>query len=139
MKKTILSLLTFFAATAVWADTALFVHPKTGGVLEIAFSEKPVVTYSDGNLIITAAEASVTYPLSNMDKFTFGEVDDQVTRITAPVNTAPQPTYIYSLDGKLMRTLQPSEDGTTPASLDGLTPGTYVIKNGKTSYKVLKR
>ena len=50
MKKTILSLLTLFAATAVWADTALFVHPKTGGVLEIAFSEKPVVTYSDGNL-----------------------------------------------------------------------------------------
>ena len=135
----ILSLLTLFAATAMWADTALFVHPKTGGVLEIAFSEKPVVTYSEGNLIITAAEASVTYPLSNMDKFTFGEVDDQVTRITAPVDMAPQPTYIYSIDGKLMRTLKPSEDGTTSASLEGLPAGTYVIKNGKTSYKVLKK
>ena len=139
MKKTILSLLTLFAATAVWADTALFVHPKTGGVLEIAFSEKPVVTYSDGNLIITAAEASVTYPLSNMDKFTFGEVDDQVTRITAPVNTAPQPTYIYSLDGKLMRTYQPGENRATSASVEGLPAGTYVVKNGKTSYKVLKK
>ncbi|MBO7137302.1 MAG: T9SS type A sorting domain-containing protein, partial [Bacteroidaceae bacterium] len=100
---------------------------------------KPVVTYSEGYLIISVPEASVSYPLSNLQKFTFGDVDDQVTRIVAPVNTAPQPTYIYSLDGKLMRTLQPSEDGTTSASLEGLPSGTYVVKNGKTSYKVLKR
>ena len=139
MKKLILSLLTLFAATASWADTALFVHQKSGGVVEYAFSEKPVVTYSEGYLVISAAEASVSYPLSNMDKFTFGEVDDQVTRIVAPVDVAPQPTHIYSIDGKLMRTLQPSDNGTTSASLEGLPAGTYVVKNGKTSYKVLKR
>ena len=139
MKKLLLSLLTLVAATTTWADTALFVHPKTGGVLEIAFSEKPVVTYQGGNLVITSGQASVSYPLSNMDKFTFGEVDDQVTRIVAPVNVAPQPTYIYTIDGKLVRTLKPSDDGSTSASLEGLSAGTYVIKNGKTSYKVLKR
>ena len=139
MKKLFFSLLTLFAATVSWADSALFVHQKSGGVVEYAFSEKPVVTYSEGYLIISVPEASVSYPLSNLQKFTFGDVDDQVTRIVAPVNTAPQPTYIYSLDGKLMRTLQPSEDGTTSASLEGLPSGTYVVKNGKTSYKVLKR
>jgi hypothetical protein len=139
MKKLFFSLLTLFAATVSWADSALFVHQKSGGVVEYAFSEKPVVTYSEGYLVISVPEASVSYPLSNLQKFTFGDVDDQVTRIVAPVNTAPQPTYIYSLDGKLMRTLQPSEDGTTSASLEGLPSGTYVVKNGKTSYKVLKR
>ena len=72
MKRLILSMLTLFATSAMWADSALFVHPKTGGVLEIAFSEKPVVTYSDGNLVISVTGASVSYPLSNMDKFTFG-------------------------------------------------------------------
>ena len=139
MKKLFFSLLTLFAAIVSWADSALFVHQKSGGVVEYAFSEKPVVTYSEGYLVISVPEASVSYPLSNLQKFTFGDVDDQVTRIVAPVNTAPQPTYIYSLDGKLMRTLQPSEDGTTSASLEGLPSGTYVVKNGKTSYKVLKR
>ena len=139
MKKLIFSLLSIFTATAAWADTALFVHQKSGAVLEIGFSEKPVVTYEDGNLVITASEASVSYPLSNMQKFTFGEVDDQVTRITAPVNVAPQPTQIYSIDGKLMRTYQPDADRTTSTSLEGLPAGTYVIKNGQTSYKVLKR
>ena len=139
MKKLIFSLLSLFAATAMQADTALFVHQKSGGVVEYAFSEKPVVTYKDGNLVISAAEASVMYPLSDMQKFTFGEVDDQVTRIVAPVDMAPQPTQIYSIDGKLMRTYQPGENGATSASLEGLTSGTYIIKNGKTSYKVLKK
>ncbi len=140
MKKVIFSLLTLIAATAAWADTALIVHQKSGGIVQYAFSEKPVVTYNDGYLVISAAEASVSYPLSDMQKFTFGEAEeDQITRITAPVNVAAQPTYIYSIDGKLMRTLKPSDDGTTSASLEGLPAGTYVVKNGKTTYKVLKK
>ena len=139
MKKLILSLLTILTCSAMWAETALFVHEKSGGVLQISFSEKPVVTYNEGNLVITASNASVMYPLSNMQKFTFGEVDELVTTITAPVNVAPQPTYIYSIDGKLMRTYKPGENGRTSTSLDGLGAGTYIIKNGTTSYKMLKR
>lgn len=139
MKKLIFSLFTLFAATAAWADTSLFVHAKTGDVLEIAFSEKPVVTYSEGYVVISASEATVSYPLSNLDKFTFGETSENITRITAPVDMAPQPTFIYSIDGKLMRTYKPNEDGTTSTSLEGLPTGTYVIKNGKVSYKMLKR
>lgn len=139
MKKLILSLLTLFAATTSWADSALFLHQKSGGVVEFAFSEKPVVTYNGSALVISVPDASVTYPLADVQKFTFGEVDENVTRITAPVNEKPQPTYIYSIDGKLMRTLKPGEDGKTSASVDGLPAGTYVIKNGKTSYKILKK
>jgi len=139
MKRLVLSLLTLFAAATSWADSALFVHQRNGGVVEFAFSERPVVTYSEGNLIISAANASVTYPLENMQKFTFGEVDDDVTRIAAPANEKPQPTYIYSVDGKLMRTLKPGEGGKTSASVEGLPAGTYIVKNGKTSYKIQKK
>ena len=139
MKKLIFSLLTLFAATASWAETALIVHQKSGGTVEYSFSEKPVVTYSEGYVVISGEGASVMYPISDMQKFTFGEVSENVTRITAPANEAPQPTRIYSVDGKLMRTFQPGENGATSASLDGLMSGTYIIKNGKTSYKVLKR
>ena len=139
MKKLILFMLTLLAANVSWADTALFVHQKSGGVVEYAFSEKPVVTYSEGYLVITAGYSSVCYPLSNMEKFTFGEVDDQVTRIVAPANVAPQPTFIYSISGVLVRTFQPDNNGSTSASLEGLPAGTYVVKNGKTSYKVMKR
>ena len=139
MKKVIFLLLTLFAATASWAETALIVHQKSGGTVEYSFSEKPVVTYNEGYLVISGMWASVMYPLENLQKFTFGEVTDQVTRITAPANTAPQTTYIYNVSGMLMRTLEPSDNGSTSASLEGLPTGTYIIKNGKTTYKVLKK
>ena len=73
-----------------------FAFKKSGGTVEIAFGEKPVVTYS---LLI----------------------------------------IIYNVGGVLMRTLQPSEDGSTSASLDGLPAGTHIIKNGTTSYKTIKK
>ncbi len=139
MKNLFLTVLLLLAANASWAETALFVHQKGGGVVEFAFSEKPVVTYSEGHLIISVENASVSYPLSNMDKFTFGELDDDVTRIVAPASAAPQPTFIYNIEGKLVRSYQPSDSRATSASVEGLPAGTYVIKNGNTSYKVLKK
>ena len=138
MKRFSFLFLMLMAFVSSQAETALIVHQKSGGTVEYAFSEKPVVTYKDGYLVISAAEASVEYPLSNMQKFTFGEVSDHVTRITTLTGMAPEPTFIYNVGGILMRTLQPSEDGNTPASLDGLAAGTYIIKNGKTSYKITK-
>ncbi len=138
MKKFTLSLLALFVATAMQAETALFVHQKAGDVIEISFAEKPVVTYQDGYVVVSAAEASVMCPLAGLQKFTFGEVDENVTRVVAPETAIPQPTMIYSIDGKLVRTYQPGEGRATSASLDGLPAGTYVIKNGKTSFKMLK-
>ena len=142
MKRLLLSLLAIVAAvTAPRAQTALIVHQKSGGTVEFAFSEKPVVTYSDSYLVISVQDglASVSYPLSDMQKFTFGELSSEYTRIIAPKEVAPQPTYIYSIGGMLMRTLQPNEDGSTPANVDGLPAGTYIIKNVNTSYKITKK
>lgn len=143
MKRLLLLLLTFVAATALWAKTALIVHQKSGGTVEFAFIEKPVVTYSNGNLVISVvdgfASASISYPLSDVKKFTFGELSENYTRIIAPAEVAPQPTYIYNISGILVRTLQPTDDKSTPATLDGLPTGTYIIKNGKTTYKTIKR
>ena len=141
MKRLLLSLLMLTAAFISRAQTALIVHQKSGGTVEFAFSEKPVVTYSDGYLVISVQDglASVSYPLSDMQKFTFGELSSEYTRIIAPKEVAPQPTYIYSIGGMLMRTLQPNEDGSTPANVDGLPAGTYIIKNGNTSYKITKK
>ncbi len=140
MKRLLLLLLaTVAAAAAPRADTALIVHQKSGGTVEFAFSEKPVVTYADGYLVISAVDALTYYPLGNVQKFTFDELSDQWTRIVAPAQQKPQPTYIYNVGGMLLRTLEPGDDGSTPASLDGLPAGTYIIKNGNTSYKTIKK
>ena len=132
-------LLATVAVAAHGAETALIVHQKSGGTVEFAFSEKPDVTYADGCLVVSVQGASVEYPLSDMQKFTFGEVSDQYTRIVAPAQQKPQPTCIYNVGGVLLRTLEPNSDDTTPASLDGLPAGTYIIKNGTTTYKTIKK
>lgn len=141
MKRLLFSLLAFVAAQAPRADTALIVHQKSGGTVEFAFREKPVVTYSDDYLVISVqdGQATVSYPLGNLQKFTFGETSDSYTRIVPPKEVAPQPTYIYNVGGVLLRTIRPSADGSTSASLDGLPAGTYIIKNGTTNYKTIKK
>lgn len=140
MNRFLLLLLTFaVAATASRAETAVVVHQKSGGTVEYAFSEEPVVSYADGCLVISSVDALVYYPLNNVQKFTFAELSDHWTRIVAPAEQKPLPTYIYNLGGVLLRTLEPNGDGSTSASLDGLPAGTYIIKNGKTSYKTIIR
>jgi len=140
MKRFLLLLLLIEASHASsWADTALVVHRKSGETIEFAFSEEPVVTYADGFLVVSEGKASVLYPLTDIQKFTFGEVTDHVTRITSPADALPHPTYIYNVGGMLLRTFSPSDDRSTSASLDGLPAGTYIIKNGTTSYKIIKK
>ncbi len=114
MKKLFFLFLMLSAVVTSHAETALIVHQKSGGTVEYSFAEKPVVTYKDGYLVISAQEASVMYPMKNMHKFTFGEVSDMVTRITPPKDVKPQPTYIYNISGILVHTLQPSEDSRHP-------------------------
>lgn len=141
MKKLFFLFLIFSAVVTSYAETVLIVHQKSGGTVEFAFCEKPVVTYSDGYLVITVLDesASVSYPLFDMQKFTFGELSSNYTRIVAPKDDVPQPTYIYNIGGILMRTLQPTKDGSTPANVDDLPAGTYIIKNGNTNYKIIKK
>ena len=138
-------MLTAFSASR--ADVSLVVHRKSGGLVEYAFREQPIVTYEGDYLIISsgrtdlegAGEASVWYPLDDVRKLTIEEATENVTRVTAPKNEKAHPTQIFTLDGKLVRTLQPAADGTTSASLDGLPAGTYVIKNGSLTYKAAKK
>ena len=139
MKRLIFLFLMILEVMASYAGTALIVHQKSGGIVEYAFAEKPVVTYEDGYLVITAQDVSVLYPMKNMHKFTFGELSENWTRITPPKEVEPQPTFIYNISGMLVRTFQPGEDGTTPASIEGLPTGTYIIKNGTTTYKINKK
>ena len=147
MKKTLFFLLVLSAFSTSRADFSLVVHRKSGGQVEYAFREQPIVTYEGDYLIISSGlidlegtgGASVWFPLDDVRKLTIGETTENATRITAPKNEKAHPTLIYTLDGKLVRTLQPSDDGTTPASLDGLPAGTYVIKNGSLTYKAAKK
>ena len=134
-KKLILVLALICAMSQAFAQSTLNVHQKSGGTISYAFSEKPVVSYSGNSLVLTTAKVNVEYPLSNLDKLTFedGEANaiDQMS-MEAPADAV---THIYNISGVLVKSVEASK----PISTDDLTPGVYVITNGKTTYKIIKK
>lgn len=117
------------------AQSTLNVHQKSGGTVSYAFSEKPVVTYSGDNLVLKTAKVEVEYPLSNLEKLTFEDgAPDAIDSVTmdAPSENV---THIFNMGGVLVK----SVDASLSLSTDDLKPGVYVVKNGKSTYKIIKK
>jgi len=123
------------AATCM-AQNTLNIHEKTGGVVNYAFSEKPVVTYVDNNLHVATDQESIDYPLSSLDKLTFD--DEHATAIgELCVKEKNAEICVYRLDGTLAKRV--SGEGEAKVCTSDLPAGTYIIKHGKVTTKLIKR
>ena len=70
----LLFLLGLLLPVSLLADSnTLFVWTKSGEKVAYLLSDRPVVSYSGSDLLLTTDEVSVAYPLSDLHKFTFGE------------------------------------------------------------------
>ncbi len=140
MRRTFTSLLTILvlAIGAAYGQNSLNVILKDGGAMTYSFQEKPVVTYTQDGVHLTTTRVEVDFPFQNLEKFTF---DDDTADALCEVRSLNDPanTGIYTIDGKLLRTIKAREEGSTSFSLDDLPRGIYVIKNGNTTHKISKR
>lgn len=139
MKKKIL--LTIFGllwgGAACFAQSVLNIHQKDGTVVSYGFSEKPVVTYTEAGVHLSTAKVEVDYPFASLEKFTFTDgAADGIEQLSA-VGTSDD-IRVYDMRGVLLRTIKQSE-GTAAFSTHDLPRGIYIIKNGKTTYKITKR
>ena len=74
MRQIILTFIIVCVGIIIHADTtqnALTVLAKDGTKVSYALSERPKVTFSGDDLIITSGDNEVRYPLSQMSRFTF--------------------------------------------------------------------
>ena len=46
------------------AQNTIAIYQKDGKVAKFAFTEKPVITYADNNLVLTTSQTSVQYPIA---------------------------------------------------------------------------
>lgn len=138
MKRNILlALASLFLGTAsAFAQNTLNIHQKTGGVVSYSFCEKPVVTCTDDGIHLVTNSVEVDYPLSNLDKFTFEDNTSPSGIIRTEGGSSN--VQIYSVGGTLVKTVKANE-GTTTFTTDDLPAGIYVIKNGKLTYKIVKK
>lgn len=136
-RKNLLALASLFlGAASAFAQNTLNVHQKSGGVVSYSFSEKPVVTYTEDGIHLVTNSVEVDYPLSNLEKFTFEDSTSPSGIIRTEGGSSD--VQIYSVGGTLVKTIKANE-GTTTFSTSDLPAGIYVIKNGKSTYKIIKK
>lgn len=120
------------------AQQQLNIYTTSRGVVCFTFGENPRVSFpSAETLAVESDSLKLEFPFSEVEKLTF---EDGVTAIaTLRVSEAQAaPICIYDTAGRLVRKTAPTR-GTATADLSTLPAGTYVVADGKRTYKVMKR
>lgn len=149
----ILLLFPFSMVIAEDADSRLVVWKTDGSKVVYSLSEQPKTTFTSEGIVITTNTVSVTYPLTQIIKYTYEGIASGIESITNDggvmisqdgynfrfsnliENTLIQ---IYSVNGSLISTHK-NEGKQITISLGDHANGVYIIKVGDTSYKVIKR
>lgn len=126
----------FLGIASCFAQNTLNVHQKDGAMVSYGFSEKPVVTYTATGVHLTTTKLEVDYPFAYLEKFTFSEEANSIDLIKT--ERTNDDVCIYNINGMLLKTIK-QNDGTSSYSTSDLPKGTYIIKNGKTTYKIIKK
>lgn len=136
-KSLIAGLLFLGSCTTAAAQQTLNIHTTTQGVVSIAFSEQPQMSFATKDVLtVTTTSMGIDFPFAEVEKITFEDATDGIEALT--VNDGSGQLLIYDLSGKLVRQGTASESGAT-VNLSTLRSGVYVVKDGKRTYKITKR
>ena len=155
-KRTLLFMLLTIATMAVWAQNAIAIYQKDGKVARFAFSEKPVVTYSGADLVMTTTKTSVHYPLNMLKKLIFEDemtmtVDVKEVEVKSSVQfsfkggalsiTGGDPQSLVSLinvKGMSVRQYRLDSNGSVEIPTQSLDSDIYIVKTSSVSFKFRK-
>ena len=158
MKKRLVNLLVLMALllpTSAWADTVkcLVLTEADGTVNKFALADAPVVTFSDGDMVVACGSQTLTVGLAGLE-LTYGEME--TTRINEVVEKSGEtvrPLFsfgearfeglqpganvrVYSIDGKCIDTVKADGDGRVSVSLGHLPQGVYILRTPSRSFKI---
>ena len=134
------------------AQNAISIHQKDGKVANFAFSEKPIVTYADNQLVITTTKTSVQYPLYLLQKIDFSLSDATAIEQVKPdakfrftdgtlYITGGDPgsqVVIYDMRGMTEGQYRIDDAGNAVISLQSLSKGLYIVKTNHFTFKFTK-
>ena len=148
-----------FGASSLWAQgdatQRLVVWLKGGQKVYHDLTDKPETTFSEGQLWLKTDKVSVSYPLTDVLRYTF---EGPMTAIETPSSRPgeirflqgndamafdglPEGTSLalYSLDGKQLATMKAQGGQRTVVSLANYPSGVYIVKMGDAAFKFVKR
>ena len=150
-------MLLLIATLSSLADSQrLVVWQKSGQKVYFDLNEEPETPFEDGNLVICTSRTTVSYPLTNVVRYTYegGTITDVGDVKMRPgevrfLQNAEQMAFdgllegvtleVYTLDGVKIKTVKAQAGQRTVVSLADQAAGTYIVKAGEATYKFLKR
>lgn len=149
-----LTLLLVTSLLTVSAQNTLTIHQKDGSKFGYGFSEKPVITYTETDLVLKTAKTVVEYPLSAILKFTFIDSETAVSEIQSETKSpilqldnytvyisgaeASQLVSLIDINGKVLSTYKTDANGSISFSITELPEGIYIVKTKSLTCKISK-
>ena len=156
-KRLLISMLALLCCcTGAWAQNAVAIHQIDGQVVTFAFTEKPVVTYSGNDLVLTTTKTSVQYPIYKLRKIDFNvSVDDwtgiEEVKVKADVQFSfaggilsirggepGSSVYLYNIRGHQMGMYRLDSNGNATIPMQGLGKDFYIVKSKSFTFKFRK-
>ena len=154
MKRLFIILFTMVLSVPSFSQNTLTIHQKDGQQFSFGFEDKPVITYTDNDLVLKTTKTEVQYPLSSLAKFTFTDLEDAVISIKDDKAAQMElDNYVVSItgaksgvtvsvvgsDGKTLNSYKTDTDGSVTFSIAELPEGVYIIKSENLTCKILKK
>lgn len=135
MRAAAVLLLSLLTTTIAWAeDSKIVVWLNDGNKSEVLFADMPELTYADGNVNIQSNSPSTTFswPIENVQKLTFENLETGIRDIkTTGLDLLSDHFDAYDLSGKMVRK--------GIKSISELPKGAFIIKDGKVTFKVVRK
>lgn len=155
MKRLVLLICIISLPICVFSQNTLTVHQKDGQQFSFGFEGKPVVTFTDTELVVKSKEIELRYELAKFSKFTFDEKDpiENAVAITPSKASITLDEYtvcisgakadinvrLIALDGSNIEQYKTNTDGSVTFSIAELPEGTYIIESESLTCKILKK
>lgn len=153
--KIILPIVMLLVAIPLLGQNTLTIHQKNGEQFSLGFEEKPVIKFTDKEIVLTSFKTELCFQFANVAKLTFDDIDDGVISIRADGAKASITLDEYNVsisgakadssvqliasDSKQLQSYKISQDGTATFSIADLPDGTYIISTESLTVKILKK
>ena len=127
-------LLAVFSSTGARAEDkakGIVVWLNDGNKTEVLFSDMPEFTYSDGNVTLKSTTTELSWPIANLQRFTFEDVIVTGIKDIKGLDILADDCDAYDPSGRLVKR--------NVKSLSELPAGTYIVKTGSVTVKVIRK
>lgn len=155
MKKLLLLLMLTICSLSIRAESinALMLHLASGKQVVCMLEERPVVTFTNDEVVITTHMHEVRYQSSDVLKFTYvnmeedgihsPQLDLELIRLDGNNLSlyglaSDSPVSVYTADGILVASVKADKRGIVSIVLPGQSGKVYVVKTSVANFKITK-